>query len=61
MNKRPDSWEDPPEDDPVDEDITEPLDHGDPNDDGDYAYDAWKDRQMEADLNKDCDYWTNLK
>ena len=51
-----DSWEDPPEDD------TEPLDHGDPNDDGDYAYDTWKDKQMEAEIeDRDCDYWNNLK
>jgi hypothetical protein len=33
-------------------------------DDGDYAYDQWKDRQLdqrEADLNKDCDYWEKTK
>ncbi len=48
-----DSWEDPPEDDTV------PLD---PMDDGDYAYDTWKDKQMEAEIeDRDCDYWNNLK
>jgi hypothetical protein len=33
-------------------------------DDGDYAYDQWKDKQLEereADLNRDCDYWRNLE
>jgi len=57
MNKRPDSWEDPPEDPPEDDDPTVPSEH----DDGDYLYDQWKDRRHEEDLNKDCSYWENLK
>ena len=46
MNRRPDSWEDPPEDDLEDEDITEQLEPPD------------LDEEIE---DRDCDYWNNLK
>ncbi len=55
MNKRPDSWEDPPEDD---EDITEPTEYGTEWDTPDNA--PYKE-PTSADLNKDCDYWERLQ
>ena len=49
---------DPPEDDDVtDPDFDQQANRYDPMDDGDYAYDNWKDRQAE---DRDCDYWNRV-
>lgn len=39
--RRPDAWEDPPEDEP---------EFHNQYDDGDWAYDCWKDRRLDRDL-----------
>lgn len=49
MNRRPSSWEDPPED-PPEEDPTEP----------DYGAD-WDTPTNHPYVDRDCDYWERLK
>lgn len=58
MNKRPDSWEDPPEDDP--EEDPEYDYEAAAADYGDYLHEQRKDKDLD-DQDRDCDYWNNLK